>query len=75
MSAKRLQLSDQIRQAIDDSGLSRYAICKQIGLAEATMSRFMNRQGGLSIEILDRIGELLELELVSKNNPAKDKDR
>jgi transcriptional regulator with XRE-family HTH domain len=53
--------SDQIRAAVGASGLSRYRICKEIGIAEATMSRFMNGKGGLSMASLDRLAELLAL--------------
>ena len=46
----RTDVSDeaQIRAAVDGSGLSRYRICREIGVAQATMSRFMNGKGGLS---------------------------
>lgn len=56
-------MSDQIREAVDASGMSRYAICKAIGFNQGAMSRFMNGQGGLSMEVLDRLGELLGLEI------------
>ena len=39
------KLSDEIRDAVNASGMSRYAICKTLGIAEATMSRFMNDKG------------------------------
>ena len=66
------KISDQLRAAIDTSGMSRYRICKEIGLAESTMSRFMSRRCGLSVQTIDKLGELLGLELVlsSKNRPA-----
>jgi hypothetical protein len=60
------RLSDQIREAIDTSGHSRYAICKAIGLNQGAMSRFMSGKGGLSLDSLDRIGELIGLEVVSR---------
>jgi transcriptional regulator with XRE-family HTH domain len=59
------RLSDQIREAIDASGLSRYAICKAIGLNQGAMSRFMSGKSGLSLDSLDRIGELLDLRVES----------
>ena len=43
------ELSAQIREAVDSSGMSRYRICKEIEVAEATMSRFMSGKGGLSM--------------------------
>jgi hypothetical protein len=63
MAKKRVRMSDQIRQAINASDRSRYRICKELGLSEATMSRFMNGTGGLSMECLDALGDLLDLNL------------
>jgi len=59
-------LSDQIRDAVDSSEMSRYAICKIMGFNQGAMSQFMNRKGGLSIETLDRLAELLGLEVTTK---------
>jgi transcriptional regulator with XRE-family HTH domain len=64
MAKKREKLSDQVRRAVDDSGLSRYAICKALGLAQATMSRFMNGKGLLSMEYLDALADLLDLNII-----------
>jgi transcriptional regulator with XRE-family HTH domain len=63
MGKKRTRLSDQIRQAVDASGLTRYRICKTLGLAESTKSRFMTGKGGLSMEYLDALAELLDLNI------------
>jgi hypothetical protein len=63
MAKKRKKLSDQIRRAVDGSGLSRYRICKMLDLAEATMSRFMTAQGGLSMAHLDALADLLDLNI------------
>ena len=63
MAGKREKLSDQVRRAVEASDLSRYAICKAIGLAQATMSRFMNRQGGLAMDTLDALADLLDLNI------------
>lgn len=57
-------LSGQLRRAIERSGMSRYRICKQIGLAESAMSRFMSSERGLSMEVLDRLFPLLNLRVV-----------
>jgi hypothetical protein len=61
MAKKRVKLSDQVRRTVDASDLSRYMICKTLGLAQATMSRFMSGKGGLSMDYLDALADLLDL--------------
>lgn len=63
------RLSDQLRDAINASGMTRYALCKAIQLDQATLSRFMSGKSGLSVPVIDRIGELLDLNLVQKAVP------
>ena len=65
MSKQRKKLSEQIRQAVDASGLSRYRISKELGIAESTMSRFMSGQGGLSQEYIDALADLLDLHITT----------
>src|SRR5262249_45356605 len=71
MAKKCEKLSDQVRRAVDASGLSRYAVCKALGLSQATMSPFMSRQGGLSMEYLDALAELLDLKITAGRKPDK----
>jgi transcriptional regulator with XRE-family HTH domain len=65
------RFSDQVRDAVDASGLSRYRICAEIGIGQATMSRFMSGKGGLSMETLDRLAELLGLSVVARPKRTK----
>jgi transcriptional regulator with XRE-family HTH domain len=60
---REMSLSDEIRQAVDGSGLSRYRIAKELGISESTMSRFMTRKGGLTLKLLDRLADLLGLHI------------
>ena len=66
MGAERVKLSDQVRGAVDASGLSRYRLCKSLGMDQATMSRFLNGQGGLSMANLDALADLLQLDVVAR---------
>jgi hypothetical protein len=63
MAEKREKLSDQVRWAVAASGRSRYSICKALGLAQATMSRFMSGKGGLAMDSLDALADLLDLNI------------
>jgi plasmid maintenance system antidote protein VapI len=68
-------LTDQLRAAIDGSGMSRYAVAMAVDLDQATLSRFMSRKGGLSVETIDRLGELLGLRLATVEGHATGKGR
>lgn len=65
------KLSDQVRQAIDDSGLTRYRIAKATGIDESAIGKFYNGQRGLSTDALDRIGEYLGLRIVTVRKPKR----
>lgn len=69
------KLTDQLRAAIDGSGMSRYAVAKAINLDQSTLSRFMASKSGLALDTVDKLGELLDLQLVSGKKPVKGKGR
>ena len=63
MSKKRTKLSDQVRRAVKESGLTRYAICQETGIDQGAMSHFLAKHRGLSMDSLDRLADLLKLNL------------
>ena len=64
MAKKRTNLlTDQLRQAIDDSGLTRYRIAKETGISESALAQFYNGHRGLSMEALNALGEFLQLRI------------
>lgn len=65
------KLSDQLRQAIEDSGLSRYAISQDTGIDQAALSRFIHGQVGLSLDAIDRLSEFLQLKITLGRKPGK----
>ena len=71
---KTIKLADQLRQAIDDSGLTRYQISKETGIDESSMAKFYNGHRGLSMEALNALGECLKLKIVSRRRPNKKGD-
>ena len=60
----RTTLIDQMRQAVLDSEMTRYQISQQTGIHQASLSRFVYGERGLSDEAINLIGELLNLEIV-----------
>ena len=71
MKEERVKLSEQVKQAVEESGITRYAICKAIGMHESVMSRFMNGKGGLQQDSLDALADLLELDIVARKNRGR----
>jgi transcriptional regulator with XRE-family HTH domain len=64
-------LTDQLRQAIEDSGLTRYRISKETGISEPTLSKFYLGQRGLSMEAMNAVGECLQLTITMGRKPVK----
>ena len=58
-------MSDQIREAIERSGLSRYRICKDTGIDKAALSRFMAGTG-ITTDTIDKLADYLDLEIIQK---------
>jgi transcriptional regulator with XRE-family HTH domain len=66
-------LSDQFRQAIAASGITRYEIAKATGVSQSTLSKFMLRQRGISLESMDAVGLFLGLRLLATNKKRTQK--
>jgi transcriptional regulator with XRE-family HTH domain len=64
-------LTDQLRQAIDDSGLTRYQIAKATGIDESALAKFYNGQRGLSMDALNALGAFLQLTIILGRKPGK----
>ncbi len=71
MKRKQIKLSEQVRQAIDTCGITRYQISQDTGIDQATLCRFMGGYGGLSIPVLDTLGEYLGLRIVADRPKSK----
>ena len=72
MAQKRpIKLTDQLRQLIEDSGLTRYEIAKQTSIDESALAKFYNGHRGLSMEALNALGELLQLKVTLGRKPEK----
>ncbi len=72
MAKKRSNLvSDQLRKAIDDSGMTRYRIAQETGISETALALFYNGQRGLSMKALNALGEFLKLKITLGRRPDK----
>ena len=60
-----VKLSEQVRQAIKESGLSRYRISRETGVPESVLSRFMSGES-MQTRTLDQLADLLGLRIVVK---------
>ena len=65
MAKRRKALSDQVRQAVKASDLSRYRIWQETGIDQAALSRFVHGEAGISLEALDKLADLLDLHITT----------
>ena len=64
MSKAQAKLTDQIRLAIENCGESRYRISQETGIAQAVLSKFVNRKAGMTLESLNTLAAYLGLAIV-----------
>jgi transcriptional regulator with XRE-family HTH domain len=65
---KRISFTEKIRRAVDASGLTRRQISDATGLDEPMLSRFVAGKVGLSMNSLDKLADVLKLDVVSRAN-------
>ena len=65
------KLSEQIREAIDESGLTRYRIAQETGIDESALAKCDHGTRGLSLDALDRLGVYLGLRIVSDRDTTQ----
>jgi plasmid maintenance system antidote protein VapI len=70
-----MSMSDQVRKALLDSGISRYRVHKDLGISQAQLSRFVNEKGGMSMELIDQLADYLNLEVRAKDSRPATKKR
>jgi plasmid maintenance system antidote protein VapI len=73
MKKKYTPLDDQLRQAVLDCGQSQYAICKATGIDKTALYRFINGERGVSMEVMNTLGEYLGLRIVADKAKSKAK--
>jgi transcriptional regulator with XRE-family HTH domain len=56
--------SEQLREAIEACGTTRYALCRSVGVSQSALSRFMSGERGMNLATLDKLAEVLGLEII-----------
>jgi hypothetical protein len=63
MSGMSTPFSEQLRQAVRESKLSRYKIAALTGIAESTLCKFVQGERGLRLDSIDQLMECLGLQI------------
>ena len=64
--------SDQLRQAVRESELTRYAISVKTGIDQGTLCRFIRGERGMSLDSVDRLMDCLGLEIRPRHRKPKE---
>lgn len=62
------KLSDQIRDAVDQSDMSRFVIANYAKIEQSHFSRFMSGTKGLSLDALDRLSAVIGIQISKQPN-------
>ncbi len=62
----RPTLSESLREAIRNSPMSVYRLAKEAGVAPAVITRFLKGERDLRLATVEKIAEVLQLELVQR---------
>ena len=66
-----MKATDTLRQAMERSGLTRYQISQETGIAESVLSRFASGERTLSGQNIDKLADYLGLELKPKRRKGR----
>ncbi len=69
------RLLDELRDAIEASGKTRYRIAQESGVAESILSRLMSGERGLSIDALETLADYLGVEITMRPKQRRRKGR
>jgi plasmid maintenance system antidote protein VapI len=70
---QRKSFTDELRSAIEESGLTRYAIWQATGIDQGSLCKFMAGERGLGMESIDKLADLLGLHIVAEPRRSKGK--
>lgn len=66
--SKSRNISDQLRAAIEKSGLTRYRLAKDAGVTQIMLDRFVSGERDLRLATAAKVAAALNLELASRKN-------
>ena len=61
-----MDIQEQLRQAILKAPMSRYALARETGVAEAVLSNFVNRKRSITMDTAAKLARELGLELTPR---------
>lgn len=61
-----MSIAEQLRDYIINSGISRYEISRQTGVAQSVLARFLSGETSLSLSNIEKLAAYFELELKPK---------
>lgn len=59
-----VNITEQLRRAIETSGMSRFQLARLSGVSEAALSRFMSGKRSIGLDSVDKLAVVLKLRLV-----------
>lgn len=59
-------LLENMRQAIEASGRTRYRIAQESGIEQSTLSRLMSGGTDLRVSTVETLADVLELEIITR---------
>ena len=60
-----MRFSDEIRKAVEESGVTRYRVWRDTGIDQGFMCKFVHGECGLSMETLDVLADYLDLHVAT----------
>jgi plasmid maintenance system antidote protein VapI len=70
-TARRVPVSETLRDTIRERGLTAYAAAKRAGVSVDAVQRFLNAERGLNLATVDRLADALDLTLCQEDSPEK----
>lgn len=55
---------EQVKQALEASGKTRYRVAKESGISQGQLSRLVSGERGLTVDTLEKLADCLGLEIV-----------